>query len=337
MASAHQAREFPLGGKTDFTLREHEQTEPFGISEPARQALETEVNGDRPRLELLDQREDQVRLRATEHVGIVSLPDGPTVEIQPKVPGTDLLALLRYAHSVEASTVEQRTSLTAGRTFIEALAALYNAELDTALEQGLHRDYRRTQATESHLRGRLDVARQLQRQGVAPTNFECTYDELTADTTVNRAILYATALLGRLVRDRALSQALHRHRQQLRRHVTLTPVRPAALEGMELNRLSAHYTDLLRLTKLVLRSVYIEELRSGARASFALLVNMNEVFEAVVEQAVSDAMADRSGWSVEGQASSQSLITGGKRSVTIRPDVLVRDENSAPALVGDAK
>lgn len=162
-------------------------------------------------------------------------------------------------------------------------------------------------------------------------------DELTTDTTVNRGVLNATVLLSRLVRDRALSQALDRHHQRLRRHVTLTPIRAIDLEGIELTRLASHYTDLFGLTKLVLRSVYIEELSAGGRASFALLVDMNDVFEKVVERWVREAIEDRKGWAVEGQASSQSLVTGGKRTFTIRPDVLVRDGDGTPVLVGDAK
>lgn len=323
--------------EVDISLKEHQKTERLCLSDRDLQTVRSEINEEQTRLKVIEKRDGSVRLKATEHVGIVSLPDAGTIEIRPKADQTDLLGLLRYAYGVTASTVDQPTAMTAGRKFIEALAALYTAELDVALDQGLHRDYRRTSETVPHLRGRLDVQRQLQRQGPTPTEFECTFDELTADTTVNRGVLYATALLSRLVRDRALSQALDRHHQRLRRRVTLTPIRAIELEGIELTRLASHYTDLFRLTKLVLRSVYIEELSAGGRASFALLVDMNGVFEKVVERGVREAVADRRGWTVEDQASSQSLVTGGKRTFTIRPDVLVRDGDGLPVLVGDAK
>ena len=175
--------------------------------------------------------------------------------------------------------------------------------------------------TVSYLRGRVNVQRQLQRHGPMPTEFDCRYDELTADTIVNRAVLYATTLLMRFVRDRSLSQALKRHQHRLRRQMTLEAVRPIDLEGIELTRLSTHYTDLLRLTKLILRSVYIDELQAGPRASFALLVDMNRIFESVVERAMGALVAERPGWTSHTQASAQKLVTGGKRSITIRPDV----------------
>lgn len=321
----------------DITLREYETTEPLELSQRARRVLDSEINREVTRLEVQYQSDGSARLRATQHVGVVSLPDGPTIEIRPKASGTDLLAMLQYAHRVDATTIDEETSLTAGQTFIEALASIYKAELDTVLRQGLQTDYQRVDRTVPYLRGRVNVQRQLQRHGPMPTTFDCTYDERTADTIVNRAVLYATTLLMRFVRDRSLSQALERHQHRLRRQVSLEPVRPVDLERIELTRLSAYYTDLLRLTKLVLRSVHVDELRSGRRASFALLVDMNQIFEKVVERAMKAFVAERPGWTSHSQVNSQKLVTGGKRSITIQPDVLVRDGEGRPVLVGDAK
>ncbi|MFB6361139.1 MAG: restriction endonuclease, partial [Halobacteriales archaeon] len=109
------------------------------------------------------------------------------------------------------------------------------------------------------------------------------------------------------------------------------------LDRIELNRLVSHYTDLLRLTKLVLRSIYVQELRSGSRSSYALLVSMNSIFEKAVERGAKEAVSDWSGWTVDGQASSLGLVTGGKRRFTIRPDVVIRNEDGRPIVVGDAK
>jgi 5-methylcytosine-specific restriction enzyme subunit McrC len=102
-------------------------------------------------------------------------------------------------------------------------------------------------------------------------------------------------------------------------------------------RLNEHYADLLRLTRLVLNSVFVENLRTGARDSFALLVDMNEVFEDVVERVVTDAVADNPGWYVETQASISGVVSGGDPPITMRPDILVRDATDNVVLVADAK
>lgn len=329
--------------KADYTIREYETTPYLDTNElppKAREAVEREINetneSTRANRLLVEYRADgKARLRATQHVGIVALPDGPTVVIRPKVPNTDLLGLIRYAQNIDARTFEQETQLVGGTRFIDALATLFENELDHVLTRDLHRSYSRVSQTTDHIRGRINVQQQLQRQGPTPTAFECTYDELSVDTTVNQAILYATTILQRLVSDPDLNRALRRHQQQLRRRVELTPVRPVELEAIELTRLMEYYKDLIRLTKLVLRSVHLDSLRVADRDSYALLVNMNTIFEEVVERVVSELATDH-GWTATRQATSTRLVSGGHRRIQIQPDVLVSDEER-DRLVGDAK
>ena len=336
----------PAGGfqtTADYTLREYKAT-PYLDSEElpqtARQAVEKEINetgesDQMTRLRIEYQADGQARLRATQHVGIVALPEGPTIEIRPKLPQTDLLGLLKYAQDIEARTFEQQTQLVGGARFIDALATLFESELSQVLSQGLHGSYSRVTETTDHIRGRIEIQRQLQRQGPTPTAFECTYDELTVDTTLNRGILAATTILLRLTSDPDLNRALRRHQQQLRRQVELTTVRPIELEGIELSRLMGYYEDLVRLTKLVLQSVHLDALRVSDRDSYALLLNMETMFEAVVDRVVGELATDR-GWSTTRQASSTRLLSGGYRQIRTRPDVLVSDGERA-RLVGDAK
>ncbi|WP_227353808.1 McrC family protein [Haladaptatus salinisoli] len=337
-----QSASFPLldaedGESVDITLREYEETDPLDLSDSAHRMLQTEVNSDGERLRVSFDQDGNAVLQATQHVGIVSLPDGPTIQIRPKAGRTNLLHFLRYAHGVESVTIERETSISAGRTFIEALAALYEAELENVIRQGLHRDYRRVEDSEKHLRGRLNVQKQIQKQGVAPTQFECSYEELTYDTLPNRSVLFATSVLTRFVRDRTLKQSLLKHRHLLRQRVTLTPIQPATLERVELTRLNEYYADLLRLTKLVLRSIYVREFMTGKQNSFALLIDMNQIFERAVDRAVSEAVEEREGLRVASQVTTRNLVTDGKHTVSIRPDILIRDSDEQILLVGDAK
>jgi 5-methylcytosine-specific restriction enzyme subunit McrC len=121
----------------------------------------------------------------------------------------------------------------------------------------------------------------------------------------------------------------------MRRQVELTPVRPIELKSIELTRLTGYYEDLVRLTELVLRSVHLDELRSADRDSYALLVDMNRIFEAVVERAMVE-LANERGWNAKTQATSSRLVSGGRRQIQIRPDILINDGERA-RLVGDAK
>lgn len=321
----------------DIRLSEYETTPYLQLSDTALRSLQSDINkGHVTRLEAQFNRNGEVSLKATQYVGIVSLRDGPTIEIRPKAAGTNLLHLLRYAQGVSTTTVDRNVSIQAGSTFIDALGYLFEAELSQLLDRGLHSEYQRVRATESHLRGRLDVQRQL-RQPRTSLALECEYDELTTNTVANQAILQATTILLRLARSTSLRQSLQHHRHLLRRRVSDATVSPAELNRVELTRLNDHYADVLRLTELIIRNHHIRELQTGRRESFSLLVDMNQIFERVVERAMRQAVASRPGWSVDAQHSSQNLTSGGKHTVTIRPDILIRDETDAVRYVGDAK
>jgi 5-methylcytosine-specific restriction enzyme subunit McrC len=154
---------------------------------------------------------------------------------------------------------------------------------------------------------------------------------------VNRSILYATSILVGVVSDRSLVQALRQHQQSLRRRVTLTPITVETVDSIQLDRLSEHYEDILRLARLVIGNSFIGEIEAGSSASFAMLVNMNTVFENAVERAFRAVIEEREGWRVEPQEKTRSLLTGGKHQVTLKPDVTVYDENDRVRLIVDAK
>lgn len=334
----------PIGAERinpDIDLGEYEESDPIKLSEQAAHMLTQEVNGgserDGDRIKLRYNRDGDAILKATQYVGVVSLRDGPVIQIRPKAAGTNLLYLLQYAQDTTPSTFDTETPFKQGQTFLDALGALFEAELRQVLNKGLHTDYQRVSGTEKHLRGQLNVQRQLQRHPPTPTKFECTYDELTHDITANRAILYATSMLLGIVSDQSIKQSLRQHQQILRRRVELSPVSVAELDAIQLTRLSDHYEDILRLSRLVIANAFVSELEAGGSVSFALLVNMNTVFENAVERAVKQAATIRDSWRVESQEQTKSLLTRGKHDVKLKPDVTIYDRTDSPLLVGDAK
>jgi len=323
--------------QAEITLSEWSRSAPLDLSERDIEMIDNEVNADRTQLDYDHNQEGQTELRTTHYVGIVSLPDGPVVEIAPKAAGSNLLSLLRYARAIDQSILDTETTVSKGREFLDAIAALYLDELDTLMRHGLHTDYQRVTDTEKYLRGQVDTQRQLQRQGVAGTQFECRYDTLTANTVANQAILYATSILTRLVSSLDLRQQLKRHSIRFRRQVDLRAVQHHELQQIEVTRLNEHYADILRLTELIIQNIHMDNFTHGEHPSFSILVNMNRVFESVVERAVREAVADITQWSVEGQAQINGLVTGGKYPVNMKPDFVIRNADDEVILVGDAK
>ncbi|WP_172977352.1 McrC family protein [Halosegnis longus] len=287
------------------------------------------------RIELTELATGEYQLSTTGHAGVIALPDGPPIHIQPKVTGTALLQLLSYSTTSTMSTVDEAADIAAGTTFVDLLGMLFAEELTRVRRQGLASEYQRRQGTERHLRGQLALQRQLQQQGPAAPTFECDYETLTRDTPLNQAVLAAAQTLLRGAESPDLQQRLRGHVQALRRDVTLREVASHELDGIKLTRLTDHYDDILRLTRLVLANVFVEDLAPGEGRGYTLLLRMYDQFEAAVERAVTAAAGE---YMVQtGYAAGFPDFLTGDFSVRPEPDAVIVDDAGTPQLVLDAK
>ncbi|MFC7027182.1 McrC family protein [Halomicroarcula sp. GCM10025324] len=320
-----------------LVLAEHEESDPFEISADDAAFLDRlgEVHESSP-LDVSYTSDGQAIVSSGSYVGVLTLPSGVQIEVSPKQSVTRLLWALQYAFDTPVDSVGQETEFATASSFFDAIGVLFLTELKTVLDQGLHRDYVRTQAVQDNVRGRINVQRQLQRPDPTPTDFAVEYDEFTTDTVLNRAVLAAVRVLTGLVRDSELAGQLRHQEQRLRQFTTVEPVPLEAVERIELSRLNEHYEVLLDLTRTVLAREFFEDISAGTNRSLALFVNMNEVFERLVERAFRAAAKDIGGLTVEGQASIQNIIDG-PHAVSMQPDVLVRHDDGTPATVIDAK
>lgn len=318
-------------------LEEHDQTDWLDLSDATLKALE-EVNttGSGTRIRVEYGRDEAVRLHSSQYVGSVSLPDGPNIRITPKAAGTNFLPLLQYAHDVRATTYENPTPASSGATFVDALGALFAAELQRILTRVPHHEYTQIKSTETQLRGQLDLQRQLQRQGPSPTAFEVSYDELTSDTIANRGIYQAALRLTYLVEDNQLSSQLQRQHRQLKTWVSTDPVTPAELARVETSRLNEHYETILRLAENVLRNSYLDSFVPTKQTSFGILVKMNTVFENAIERAAQDIFRESEEWGATPQSRIKPIATGGDPPVNMYPDVVIKRGDEVQ-LVADAK
>lgn len=336
--SAHTGDDGGAGdaGNQPIDLDEYDQSAPLDLSDEDKSFLE-ELTADEGPVDVTYTRDGKSRVSTSSYIGVAALPSGRRLNVTPKQTVSRLLTLLQYALNVSSTTIGKETSFSSAETFIDAFGALFTAKLRQLLTRGIRREYTRIESVETAVRGRLDVQRQLQRPTPVPTDFAVEYDTLTANTTANQAILAATQVLTRLVEGDTLAAALSRQAAQLRQTVEPAHVTPVEIEATETTRLNAYYADLLELSKLVLQRRFFEDLTAGAVTSFGLFINMNTVYEAVVERAVRVGAAQiNSDWTVEGQGQLGALIDG-PHSVGMQPDAVVISEKGYVIAVADAK
>jgi 5-methylcytosine-specific restriction enzyme subunit McrC len=317
-------------------LKEHDQSAALNLSAESHQFLEDVINADgKTRIGVAYDREGNAYLQTGSHVGIVALPENLVLEILPKAAGKNLLPLLQCAYDVESQIFESQVDIKEGSTFLDAIGVLYLNHLENLLTKGLNREYIATQGVKENLRGRWNIQRQIQQESVASTRFTCDYQEYTADNLLNRGVLFATHLLTGLVDNSDLASRLKQRRELLRSEVPLSPVRAQALQDVILDRTIRHYREIRELATLIIDGLYVDDLRMGERSSYGMLINMNEVFEKVVEHTFRKTVQNKPEWSVEGQATTDELFQE-SWGPNLRPDVLVKRDGK-PVLVADAK
>lgn len=339
----------------DVSLAEHDERELDELPRADAEAIEDLRVADTEATPLsvaYDRRDGALsaRLHSGSAVGTVRLPSGRRVTVTPKETVGRLLWLLAYAHDTPAPTLSTPAELGDGAQFHRVLAVLFERELQTVLARGVDQTYTDREGVWDQIRGRLDRQRQLRRPtGPTPTTFAVDYRAATTGTTLNRVVAVAARRLRRLLAHgdgiadgtatrtdqiaARLTQTARAFRDRIDGSVPRT-VPPDAVERIELSRLTDHYDRLLALTRTVLLGAFFDDLQPGDRRARALFVDMNALFERVVERATRAAVADRP-YTVLGQETLPALVQGPHGGDTVRPDVVVARERDASNNGGD--
>ncbi len=267
------------------------------------------------------------QVTARNYVGSISV-DGIRVLVRPKIPLRNLFLLLEVGLR-EQDWRDEAALYETSHDLLPALVSFFARTAETTLARGLYHSYREQHDLLVALRGRVDVARQLTRPGVAiPT--ACRFTEFTADLVENS---YLKAAVSRSLRVAGV-QLADRHR--LMRHlVTLEDVgdvrhHPADFDDVVFTRLNEHYKPALRLARLVLENLTLQDAIGEVTAS-SFMLDMNDLFERFVTERLRRTLRGR--LDVKDQHRDH---LDEERSVRIRPDLLFGQERS-PRLVADIK
>jgi len=267
------------------------------------------------------------QVSARNYVGSI-LVDGIQVLVRPKIPLQNLFLLLEVGLREqdwrdEAALYEKSLDL------LPALVSFFARAAETTLARGLYHSYREQRDRLVALRGRVDVARQFTQPGGA-IPVACRFTEFTADLLENS---YLKAAVSRSLRVPGVQPA-DRHR--LMRHlVALEDVadvthRPSDFDDVTFTRLNEHYRPALRLARLVLENLTLQDAFGEVTAS-SFMLDMNDLFERFVTERLQRALRGR--LEVNSQHGDRLDEEG---AVAIRPDLVFRS-GGATRFVADVK
>ncbi len=135
-------------------------------------------------------------VRAGRVCGIIALPSGRRVYIEPRVPVRNIWTLLGLAGETDSLGWPPG----AGETFsglVEGVMQMFVREVALLIERGVAIGYRQTDEVLACVRGRLDVQRQVRELPASLDRFACRFAEFTRETPENRVLAAALQVVLR--------------------------------------------------------------------------------------------------------------------------------------------
>ena len=269
-------------------------------------------------------------------VGAVEI-GGLSVLIQPKIGIPQILSLACYAMGAYRLQEERLFDFEERVALPDALALALGAAARRAFSRGLLHGYLTEEEALYTVRGRIRFDEQIRRRFGVPLPVEVRYDEFTDDVLANRLVKAAVGRLGMMqLRSHAARRGLGWIAGMLD-NVSLVEFLPDSVPEVPFDRLNEHYSDVVALSRLILRHGAFESGRGVVRAS-GFLMDMNVVFQEFVTVALREALG------VSGDVfCSDKKLTGNRRiylakgnRVKLEPDLTWWDGRDC-VFVGDAK
>jgi len=286
------------------------------------------------------------RVRPAQYVGAVQL-GGRTLEFLPKIEQTEvevdlpavrhnLLQMLLVAYDMEGASPGKAALEKSSDGWLDILLRLFSRALADQLRRGLIRRYREEADDLPTVRGRLQIEEQVRRNLVHRERSACAYDEFDEDHALNQLFRLAIRRMLRVASNNTTQQAL---RELLPAFEGVSDVAPTAdwLDRVTLDRVSERFGLCLGMARLFLRGA-TTGLYAGDQNSFALLFDMNDLFERFVARTLRRRLRG-SGFEVSIQDSRHHLVRdlkSSQRLFRLRPDIVVR-KDGWPLCIVDTK
>jgi 5-methylcytosine-specific restriction enzyme subunit McrC len=247
---------------------------------------------------------------------------------------TLLLEMLRVAAGLPLHSPTDTQRHVGRPTLLELVALRFTAELERLLHEGLSNGYRSVEANGCTFRGRLLGATHIRANAARPDRFYVRYAIFDRDILINRILAAALDMLDRCALAPALMARLTACALAFP-DTSVAQIRAEDCERVSLGRSTARYGDALVLARLILEQK-APELRGGTNQVFALLFDMNTLWERYVGWLFRRALPPHCEVVEQESWSFWQARPGPARRV--RPDAILRERGTGRNLLAiDAK
>ena len=251
------------------------------------------------------------KVRVSDAVGIVAVP-GVQFLVEPKIPIDHLLYLFvesgRFPR-LDDQSVEASTS----SSLWELIAEWFVQALESALRQGIIRDYHEQTEIVPFIRGRLDVADAVLSYYKGKTRYRCSFEEFGLDTSLNRVL---KAAIGVVLSSELLNGNLRQRATRIAARFEDVGGCSASDLRTQIERRTQHYRDAHLLALHVIRASG-RYLGHGTAASWTFLIRTPLMVEDGIRKVLNEPCH---GWSLRKRS-----MRLGASSMTLNPDMVIED------------
>jgi len=265
-------------------------------------------------------------IQARNYVGVLQTKSGLTIEILPKIADkndTDkskavLIKMLKSLKKFPAKSSNLANLKTQNLPLLEIFISMFLCELETLVKKGIKSDYITLEDNLKFLKGKLNINEQIKRNSVHKERFYVGYSEFLSDIKINQIIKTTLKFLYKKSNSSKNQQKI-RELLFIFDEVSTCGDYKNFFTNLAINRQVKHYEQTLLWCKIFLLGDTFTP-HKGDDLAFALLFDMNALFESYVGNFIKKKRAD-----VSLQHSEKHLIENPK-SFRLRPDIFLKDK-----------
>ena len=265
-------------------------------------------------------------IQARNYVGVLQTKSGLTIEILPKIADktdTDkskavFIKMLRTLKNFPFKSSNLASLKTQNLPLLEIFISMFLCELEALVKKGIKSDYVALEKNLNFLRGKLNINEQIKRNSIHKERFYVGYSEFLSDIKINRIIKTTLKFLYKRSNSSNNQQKI-RELLFIFDEVSECGDYKNFFAKLVINRQVKHYEQTLLWCKIFLLGNSFTP-HKGDDLGFALLFDMNKLFESYVGNFIKKKHAD-----VSLQHSEKHLIEDPK-SFKLRPDIFLKDK-----------
>ena len=284
-----------------------------------------------------------LEIKAFSHVGRVRVGD-LTITILPKLKGSSLLNLLRYAYGFRRlSLISDALPDVEQSGFDDLLISQLNAEVQELFSRGLLRAYVSTFERLSSPRGRIDLTQLALDGGTATATLPCQHHPRIEDMLLNQVLMAGLRLAASMASAVELRRESRRLASFMEEQVSSVRLDGPVLDraARRMTRLTTAYAPAMSIIRLLVEAQgVVLEAQTASTSLPGFLFDMNSFFQSLLSRFLRENLP---GFSVRDERGLKGMMQYNRqfnprkqRSPTPRPDYVVTKQGVVCSIL-DAK